>query len=512
MMKVFKANLGALAVCAAMPTLGWAASAQVHGQGALVGEYDANMVPSSATWQGFRLPFGLTFEGRASNNLSLFLDIRYTVNRSPDVASSLGDDASDKYSLAASNSGAKSTPSKTDRGQINQPFAIEGGRGEKSSLPIIGFAYMQYASEVGLFKAGRVPRHWGLGLWRNAEWKPEGGTISTTDSISGTFDLTSSFSGSVYYEKLAEGNSTSAADDADAFTVEALLADDPSDVSASGVTRQIGVSFSSYEHKLTSTRIRTLDLFSKIHAGSLGIEGELVFPSYANMGGSADQCPVQKNPEELAVACDSQRFEGLAALFRMKYLFAGTASGPEGGLSLGSVEAARARLNTSLRSDSHTLGFWAGYARGDSDAFEGTGKKDGTIRTTPFHPNVRPALLMYGLTQKYVPGMPGNAVANTIFTRFDYTFESPGFGAISPALVWGRLEQSNNKPTVAGVGYGRNKNLGFEMDLGYSYTTVDNLKIGLDSGVWFPGAAWALEGNSQPSATYGLRTSFSTSF
>ena len=505
------------AIAASFPALAWGASAQVHGQGALVGEYHTNMVPKSTTFQGFRMPFGLTFEGRASNNLSLFLDIRYSLNRSPDVASSLGDDAKDNYSQGPSRANQK--PSSTDRGQISQPFAIEGGRGEKSSLPTVGFAYMQFASEVGLFKAGRVPRHWGLGLWRNAEWKPEGGSISTTDSLSGTFDLTSTFSGSVYFEKVAEGNPTSSRDDADAFTVEALLADDPSDVSASGVTRQIGVSFSSYEHKATSTRIRTLDLFTKIHAGGFGVEGEVVFPSgdtkslgYADMGGTSQQCPPQKNPDDLAIGCDSQRYEGLAALFKLKYLFGGTPTGPEGGFSLGAVESARARLNTALRTDSHTLGLWLGYARGDSDAFEGVKKKDGTIRTTPFHPNVRPAFLMYGTTQQFVAGMPGNTIANTIFTRVDYTFESPGFGSLTPAVVWGRLEQANNRLTTPGVGYGRNKNLGWELDINYSYTTVDNLKIGLDSGVWLPGAAWKLEGNNRPSAVYGLRTTFSTSF
>ena len=57
-------------VFAAVPTVSWAASAQVHGQGALVGEYSANMVPNSTTHQGFRFPFGLTLEGRASNNLN----------------------------------------------------------------------------------------------------------------------------------------------------------------------------------------------------------------------------------------------------------------------------------------------------------------------------------------------------------------------------------------------------------------------------------------------------------
>jgi hypothetical protein len=513
-MRCFRqANMSLWAALCAVPTAVWAASAQVHGQGGVVGEYHTNMPPKSTTFQGFRMPFGLTFEGRASNSLSLFLDLRFTYNNSPAVADALGNRGGAQQGFPDAETEDKA------RGRQPQPFNLENGRGENISLPTVGFAFIQYASEVGLFKVGRMPRHWGLGLWRNAEWKVEGGTLTTTDSLSATFDLTSAFSGTVSFDKYNEGSPTSTQDDADAFTVEALLADDPTDVSASGVTRQIGISFSSYEHKFTSTRIRTLDLFAKINAGEFGVEGEVVFPSgdtksltYGNMGGSSTQCPEQKNPEKYLITCDGQRYEGLASVLKMKWLFAGAPSGPDGVLSINSVEASRKRLSTALRSSSHLMTFQGGYARGDSDAFDGVQKKDNTIRTTPFHPNVRPALWMFSTTQQPVNGMPGNTVANTIYTRLDYTYESSGFGTITPALIWARLDQANTKTPVAGVGVGRNKNLGYEFDLSYFFTTQDNLKLGVEGGVWFPGAAWAEKGNKRPDAVYGIRTSASTSF
>jgi hypothetical protein len=504
---------------AQLPSTGHGAAAQVHGQGGVIAEYHTNMVPNSTTYQGFRVPLGLTFEGRASNNLSLFLDIRYAYNQSPRTATSLGNTR-----LSEETSDGDRLPDGTrrrssDGSEVAQPFTLSGGRGERSETPQIGFAYMQYASEVGLFRAGRIPRHWGLGVWRNAEWTPEGGTISTTDAVSATFDLTSTFSGSLYLEKNSEGSPTSLEDDADAFTVEALLADDPADVNASGLTRQIGVAFSNYEHKQTSTRFRILDLFAKVAAGGFAGETEIVYPSgntkslsYAELGGRSTKCPPQKNADDDEITCDSQRYEGLAALLRLRLQVAGTGAGPDKSLSIAATENARSRLPTSLLGDSHTLGLQVGYSRGDSDAFAGAGSADSTIRSTPFHPNLRPAFLMYNPTQSPVAGMPGNAVVNTVFVRGDYTYEGPGFGSITPAIIWGRLDQLNTKGGAAAGAVGRNKNLGLEVDIAYAYKTSDNVKFGIDSGIWFPGGGWRENGSKKPSPVYGIRTSASTSF
>lgn len=508
----------ALAVVGA-PGAAHAAAAQVHGQGGVIAEYNTKNPPNSTTYQGFRVPLGLTLEGRASNNLSLFLDLRYSYNQSPYVSNSLGNTRATELTSQGGKNPDGTRKSDFDGSEVAQPFTLGAGRGEKFEVPVINFAYLQYASEVGLFRAGRIPRHWGLGVWRNAEWSPEGGTISVTDAVSATFDLTSTFSGSLYLEKNAEGSATSLRDDADAFTVEALLADDPADVNASGLTRQIGVAFSNYEHKQTSTRFRILDLFAKVAAGGFLAETEILYPSgntkslsYAPLGGIAAKCPEQKNADNDAVTCDSQRFEGLAALFRLRYQIAGTGAGPDKTISIAATESARSRLATSLLSNSHTLGLQVGYSRGDSDAFAGVKSPDSTLRTTPFHPNIRPAYLMYNPTQSPVAGMPGNAVMNTVFVRGDYTYEGPGFGAITPAIIWGQLDQLNTKAGDLGGALGRSKNLGLEVDIGYSYKTSDNVKFGVDTGVWFPGGGWRENGGKKPSPVYGIRTSASTSF
>jgi hypothetical protein len=507
-------HFGAVVALSTVPGLAWAASAQVHGQGGVVGEYHTNMPPSSTTYQGFRVPLGFTLEGRASNNLSLFLDLRYSYNRAPYVSNSLGNTSQVEEETRASKG------QRTVNGnEVKQPFSLEGGRGERTDFPWVQFAYLQYASDVGLFRAGRIPRHWGLGVWRSAEWKVEGGSLSTSDAVSATFDLTSTFSGSLYLEKNSEGSPTSAQDDADAFTVEALLADDPADVNASGLTRQIGVTFSNYSHKQTDTQLRILDLFAKVSGGGLGGEFEVLYPTgdtksldYAASGGRAEKCKGQRNKDNEDITCEGQRLEGLAALARFKWQFAGTGTGPDKSLSLSATESARGRLPTSLRADSHTFSLQTGYSRGDSDAFEGVQERDTTIRTTPLNPNIRPAFLMYNPVALPVPGMPGATMQNTVFFRGDYTYESPSFGSITPSLVWGRLDQANTKAGQLDGAVGRSKNLGVEFDINYGYRTADNVQFGIDTGVWFPGGAWHKNGGKKPSPVYGIRTSASTSF
>ena len=494
---------------ALFPIVAHGASAQVHGHGALVGEYTTNVPPNNATYQGWRVPLSLTLEGRASNNLSLFLDVGYAYNQYPNVAKSLGNGDEVDRNNTAPQVGT----------EVSHPFAVQGGRGEKPDVPTIGAAYLQYASEVGLFRAGRIPRHWGLGLWRNAEWVPEGGTLSTTDAVSATFDLTSAFSGSLYLEKNSEGQATSAEDDADAFTVEALLADDPADVGSSGVARQIGVAFSTYEHKQSSTSFRVLDLFTKLYVGPFVAEGEIVYPSgktkslgYSSLGGKTAQCPTSKNERNLAITCDSQKFEGLASLIKLRYQLGGTPTGADKSLNIAATEAARLRQPTSLLVDSHTVGMWLGYSKGDRDSFAGVEKPDETINAVPMHPNIRPSLLMFNVSSPQVAGMPGGAVMNSLFVRGDYTYESPSFGSITPALVWSRLDVTNSKAGASPNAVGKAKDLGVEFDLSYSYKTADNVKLSVDSGVWFPGKAWRSDAGGKTQPMYGVRTTASTSF
>jgi hypothetical protein len=444
-------------------------------------------------------------EGKPSNNVSLFLDLRYSLNVSPDVASSLGNSSSNTSKAGIGD-------------EFNQPFTTVGGRGEKFNIPYVGFAFAQYVSDVGLFRAGRIPQHWGLGIWRNSQWLPEGGSLSTSDAISATFDLTSTFSGTIAFEKVSEGLVSSFEDDADSFTLNALLADDVTDVNASGVTRQIGVAFQAYSHKQSNTTLKVLDVYSKFYIDSFGLEGEVLYPSgetkslgYSVLGGKSTQCTSPKNPNNLFISCDTQKYEGFAALLKIRYQFGGKPLGANSDVYLAATDAAREKSPTSLTSDSHIATFSLGYSRGDKDSFANSTTADGSISTTPLHPNIRPSLLMFNVYNSSEKGMPGSAVQNALYLKGDYSFETSSFGQINTALIWAQLDKKNALSDVNGA-YGTDKNLGVELNVGYSYRTVDKINFGIDSGVWFPGKAWQPKNGDKPDFAYGVRTSASTEF
>lgn len=491
-----------VAVNAALPLKAHAVAVQVQAEGGVVGEHISDIPPYSSNYQGFRVPMRFTLEARPSNTVSLFGDVRFNFQNHPTPAMSLGNTTE-----AAPES-------------FRQPVMAGS---EKQVTLESGVAYLQWASPIGLVRVGRMPRHWGLGIWRSTDMDLTGGALSTSDALSMTMDFTPSFSATLHWEKILEGNPYSRADDADAYTAEVLIADEPSDTNSYGVARQIGVAFQRYDHAQTSTRLLTMDLFTKLFFDEFGIEGEVYFPTgdtknpaYASNGGT-ERCTV-RNPNNDFVTCSSQRVEGLAALGRVRYQLSGS-SRPMSGTAvslIGNDIARLRRVPTSLRNESHIFGLSLGYVRGDKDAFEGIANKDSRVRATVMNPNIRPSLLMYGFNSANIPGMPGSTMTNTSFIKFDYTYEVSNFGAITPSLVWGVLNETNTKNInigeVADSAVGKKQNLGLEFDLGYRYLTVDNIELGLDTGIWFPGEAWSSKLRGKPASVFGARAILGTRF
>ncbi len=481
-----------------------AGAVQGRGQAALVGETLREMPPASNGYQAWRLPLGLTLEGKASNNLSLFLDLRVGNNNAPVTAKPLG-------SMDSTGSAGP-----FDGSEVRQPLVpLARGAEKLSDTPWIGFAYAQYASPIGLWRVGRMPTHWGLGLWRNAEWVPEGGAISTVDAVEVTMDFSSTFSSTFAWEKTSEGSPWNNKDDADSLTVQALLADDPVDPSSLGLTRQIGLAVSKYDHDLTDTHLRIVDLYGQFLLGSMSFGGEILYPSgstrstaYSVLGSYGDVCTNDSNASGNQVTCDSSSVGGLAALVQFQYLF-----GASKDRSLGGIQAGK-RLPTSSRAESHRVGLLFGYASGDSQAFSGVadGQRSGKAGGLAMHGNIHPALLMFSPSLPMVPGMPSSILTNVSFLRAEYTYESPGKGSFVPAVIVAHLNAANtlagDLPSAVGV----QKSLGVEFDLLYSYQTSDSLKLSAEVGAWIPGSAWASSLNGRQTTSYGLRTVASFEF
>jgi hypothetical protein len=156
---------------------------------------------------------------------------------------------------------------------------------------------------------------------------------------------------------------------------------------------------------------------------------------------------------------------------------------------------------------------WLGFASGDKDAFA-TGNDN--VNMGVMHPNVRPSLLIFSGLDQSRPGMPGAIVANALFLRGEYTFESPTSGTIVPSVVWGQLRETRGadagKTLDDTEGLGRFADLGMEFQVSYSYWTDDFLKIGAEASVLRPGSAWSSKGTSAPDFAVGGRLSVSTVF
>lgn len=480
-----------------------AVSLQTHGQAAVVGDFVNGLPSGGSVYQGWRLPLGLTLEARPSNNLAIFYDLRLGINQYPTLAREMGN-------------------GQGDRSPANVPFATVGGRGERVESVRTGFAYAEYASgDFGLFRIGRMPRNWGLGLWRHdggvspasqfREWTADGGTVSTTDGASVLLDFrTLYFGGS--WEKHSEGNPFLRGDDAESWTVDLRVGDSLTESSQNSAGREVGIAFSRYTDSVSETRMNILDLYSRLRYGSLFLEGEFLYPNgstksaqYRDLGGGA-ACATDTVLAAANLMCDKSSIDWVAMLFRARYQFS-SSGGPDATLS--ATEAMTKRgVPTVNRRESHSTGFWFGYTGGDSGGLENS-PTSSAVNMGVMHPNIRPSLLMFSSVANPVAGMPGAVVRNAMFARGDYTYESPTMGSVSPSIIWANLRE-----TATGIseGVGRFSDLGIEGNVSYSYMTTDYLKLGGDLGVWFPGAAWATKGSARPSAVFGGRLSISTIF
>lgn len=507
-----------------------ATSLMVSGHAGLVGQYTSSTPPDNSSYFAFRVPIGLTLQASPSDNLNIYLGLDYAYNNYPEAPTLLGQ--------TTQTSGQTGTNTNTNGQLTPMPFANtvnaqNGGTpySEKTDTPTLTTAYFTYQTPVGLLRAGRMPRNWGLGVWYSDEWSPTGGTISTSDAIAMTTDL-NLFDLSLYYERFGTSvGGTSSNGDATAYSAEVRLKTDPADIPSTGVSREIGIAFSKFDHGQSDTSLNILDIYGKFYLSRFFIGTEVLYPSgksknpnYQALGGAPECNVTYPNPNSsLSQTCNSQNFSALAGLFKFKVQLDDANNS-----SVAATENAQKLLGTAERQESNTMGLWVGYASGGANQFYsatdtsfGTGSNN--ISAIMMNPNIQPSFLMFNNTTPAINGMPTGAITNTTFVRLDYTYESPGFGAIGPVFVWAQLNRTNpnyynsSYATCSGpqtvnsavsinrVCVGGSYSLGEELDLTYRYTTLDRVNAGLDVGYWFVGDAWKISGQGKPNSAYGAR-------
>ena len=501
-------------------------SLSLGGHAGAVAQYLNGLPPLSTSYTGFQVPIGLIFQVNPVDSFSLFLELDYAYTNYPVPQILLGETK-------------ETTQHNADGNAIPMPFANTINWGGAPQLPFgqkidtveLIQAYIAYQTPFGLFRAGRMPRDWGLGLWYDSNWKAEGSGISTTDALAFTTDF-GLYSATFYYERYGQSiggifNTNSATQ----YTIEGRLKTSPIDLASTGVSRDIGIVYSYFTHQNTDTNLNTIDIYGKFYFPRFFAGAEVLFPTgrtknpnYQTLGG-APKCAFPVSDNE---TCASQPLSSLGAMLKLRARF----DEPTKNSTLYAVEKSRKLLGTRDRQNSQTGSVWVGYASGSSNQFnspEQTNPGRNKIRAIRLNPNILPSLMMFTNTLPLINGMPTASITNSTFVRVDYTYESNRFGSFTPIIVWGMINSTNKNfsdsnpvcqadPTlnysnaINNFCIGNSRNLGTEFNLTYKYTTKHMITAQFDAGYWLVGNAWRKLGQKLPYNTFGVRGILSTEF
>lgn len=503
---------------------GYASSSlSVGGHAGAVGQYLHGMPPLINTYTAFQVPVGLILQANPTDDFSVIMELDYAYSNYPVTTTLMGETNATKEANAHGNAIPMPFANSVNWGGPLNPF------GQKVDTVTIVQAYLAYQTPIGLFRAGRMPRDWGLGIWYDSYWTAQGSGISTTDALAFTTDF-GLYDVSLYYEKYGQSvggyfNNGSAT----GYTVEGRLKTDPNDIASNGISRNVGLIYSKFIHQQSSTDLNILDVYGKFYFSRFFIGAEVLFPSgqtrnanYQTLGGA----PLCKSPVSDSKTCSSQTIASLGALMKMRFRF----DDPSKNSTLYAVDKSLTLLGTRERQNSHIGEIWMGYASGGKNQFAPENEiniASNRITAIRLNPNILPALLMFTNTTPLINGMPTASITNSTFARASYTYQSNKWGSLSPAVIWGMINSTseyfnNNNPackstpelnfsnSVNNFCVGNSRNLGTELDLTYAYTTEHMITGQVDAGYWMVGKAWERKGQILPYSTFGIRAILST--
>lgn len=529
---VFVRKVGSFVLCsgvlgAGCGSAGAATSLLATGHAGFVGQYIGGTPPQNGNYSGMQVPLGLTLEASPNDNLVVRLGLDYAYSNYPVNPTLLGQTTA----TSTTNPSGQYTPMPFANAIYAQNGSGGVAAGQKVDNLALTTAYFGYQTPVGYLRAGRMPRHWGLGVWYSDQWSPTSATISTTDAVSLLTDL-NLFDVQVYYERYGESvGGSSGGGSALAYSAEVRLKTDPADPPSTGISREVGVAFSKFSHSQSNTSLNIFDLYGKFYVSRFFAGGEILYPSgstqnpnYQSLGGAPECNVTLPNQNQSKVqTCNAQNFSAIAFLLKGKWQL-----GDGEQASVQATEAAQTSFGTAERAETHVLESWVGYASGGGNQFNnadntayGTSTSN-NVSAVFMNPNIQPAFLMFSQTAPAINGMPTGSITNTTFAKASYTYESPHFGSLTPSVTWARLNRLNpnftakNPTCIAGpnissgvpinhVCVGGSHALGAEFDIGYQYTTLDRVLVGADAGYWFVGDAWKTQGSSSPNGSYGTR-------
>ncbi len=326
--------------------------------------------------------------------------------------------------------------------------------------------------------------------------------------------------------------------------------DDRKSKLAGSFAKHVGIYFSNILGTDSKTDVKFLDLYTGLYYGNVSFRNELVF----RMGKTASPDVVAMGGKRLdadgnAAATNNVQSIGLAGQF--DYTLA------KSGASLGPAEFNEGNATR------HSLFLTYAYAPGDADGYYqdhaglgdttdaagvvtkglnstiGEGMRNDNAKAMAFNKNYKPAMLMFNgkSTSKYLNTggvFDSQRVTNVALYSLGYRYENQENGNFEVKLITGRLIETmpsevkawydtKPKPPTSSadktndpyydrpMGYS-GSDLGYELDLLYTWQYRREVELGAGIAGALPGKAWEVSVENKPTTTLGLMGSFALKF
>lgn len=528
--------------------LGWSAPSYAvfldgSGHYGLLGDMRNDPLLGGDKYRAIRPSFSFLGEARHHDRLSLFLELRLF----PDALTPLfGDTAQPPFCPRRYDEDGRLQQSGDCKGEHQDPSFP----GYEQLMPRVTQAYVRYGFEYCLLEVGRRGRDWGLGMFLDSGRQPFARQQSLFDGITCHVNMqkNQALGFSVGYDLLAETGTHiyspehfpegredqpqadfgAGSDDDDMhqifFTIEY---DNRETADNSGFTRVTGGYFASVFGKHGDVSVKFFDLYMALFYGQFSFRNEFLFrlgrsadPSWRLLGGMVDG-----NREV------SNSINAIAAAGSLTWTFYETGS---------AVDKADEHKHPQQR---HTLLLDYVVAPGDADGYYrnlseqeeddaearqtmSARERNTDVRALALHQNFKPALIFFnGVDPAYAEQRIAGVfdpyqLVNVYLVALGYRYENHVWGDVEVKLISGQLQHGTSSNDTADdyykgkdvrpIGY-YGRNLGYELDVKYSYALNQELELGLAAALAIPGKAWKTSAEKQKQS-FLLQTSVAFKF
>ncbi|MCX6117542.1 MAG: hypothetical protein NT027_08380 [Proteobacteria bacterium] len=373
--------------------------------------------------------------------------------------------------------------------------------GTKPYKPVIREAYAKYAFSYCILTAGRRSRDVGLGLLHSSAKKPFEQDPSIFDGVTCDINLQKQQDLGFY------------------FGID--------------IAKQVSIYFANILGSESKTDVKYLDLYTGLFFGKLAFKNELLIrmgktadPNVVGNGGRDRDTEVDKDNN--AAAVNNIQSIGLAGELEFTWNRSGAALGPS------EFNEGNVTKNTSYFNYAFAPGDADGYLNGqvmpgsDPKAVNklGIDQRNNKSTAMAFHKNYKPALLLFnGKRTSRSMNVPGvynpERVMNASVYALGHRYESMENGNVDVRFITGRLLEGMNSDVAAyydtftkdtrAVGY-KGKNLGYELDITYSWQYRKEVELASGIAGALPGNAFEISPTDSAAFQYGLFGSFALKF